>query len=450
MEDIKLKRKLYTSGGGAMTVYSAVYEGDKCYAVVHATSGYTVVFDHEIRVWKAMKRLIRRKGYYLNYDNTAGRKRFRFASKTAGESRIDLSRFLWTSYNKQPLTSLEGRVYLKECDNGNVCDLRRRNLCVPSESIENRRDLTIRVISNPGKENEEWIEITFGREEPFVEYVPYTPALWTMLMNPRYMRLDVNEGRRGAADVDGYAVRSNLGKFVAIYKKYFRLYEGRRDAVERFIADYQKLAMLEEKNDSAHVNSYRHEHTFDNLMFMDRRTNKAMSDYIKWLADGYEAYTAVNERDEILLEFITPFRDAPLYIKFETPEDYADFQRVYIFGTKLSRKLQMIIYPTEDGLKHQLTPIGMRMAGIVSRDTANERKLDFWTDRQHTDKLLSLPDEAFTVYRKESLNRWLNHLVKDVTVPEGLEKGEPVFFPIAGGGFGKLELIKKGRRKDME
>ena len=169
-----------------------------------------------------------------------------------------------------------------------------------------------------------------------------------------------------------------------------------------------------------------------------------MSDYIKWLADGYDAYTAVNKRDEILLEFITPLRESPLYIKFETPEDYADFQRVYIFGAeKISKKMQRVIYPTPEGLAYQLTPMGMKKAGIVNRDTVSAKELNFWTDREHKDMLLSLPDEAFTVYHKETLER--ARVIHGL--PEGMKKGDKVFIPVNGGGIAVVELVKAGHKK---
>ena len=221
------------------------------------------------------------------------------------------------------------------------------------------------------------------------------------------------------------------------------MYQGRRNAVKKFITDYDKLLEMEKGNDAAHVNSYTSDNSFENLMFMDSSTNKAMSDYIKWLDDGYDAYTAVNNRDEILLEFITPLRESPLYIKFETPEDYADFQRVYIFGTKLSKKMQRVIYPTPEGPAYQLTPIGMKKAGIVNRDSVNAKELDFWTDREHKDTLLSLSDEAFTVYHKEKLER-----VRVIHgLPEGMKKGDKAFIPVNGGGIAMVELVKVGHKK---
>ena len=226
---------------------------------------------------------------------------------------------------------------------------------------------------------------------------------------------------------------------------YFPLYQEKKNAVQKFIHDYQSLSKLEKDRHAAHVNSYYHENTFDNLMFMDNSTNREMSDYIKWLAEGYEAYTAVNKRDEILLEFITPLQESPQYIKFETPEDYADFQRVFIFGTKLSRKMQTVIYPSPEGLAYQLTPTGMRAAGIVSKETVKARELDFWKDREHKEKLLLLPDEAFIVYHKEALER--ARVIHDVPLPDRMKKGDKVFFPISGGGIGMAELIKTGNKK---
>ncbi len=451
MIDIQLKRLVFKTSREKTSVYSAVYMNEKCYAIVHRETGFIAVFDYDKRVLASMKRFMREKGYSLFYDkDPSGLPRFRFGTTTGQKSYIDLRQFLWARYNKRYLSSLQGFVGLRTDDRAesNICDLRRFNIFMPGESIENRDDIAVRLISNSKNENKKWIEVTFSKGEPFIEYIQYTPELWEMLNTPRYVRLTTKDTVRGAVEVDGYAERDNLARFVCIYKKYFPVYAGKKNAIKRFIGDYSKYSReLENGNDAAHINSYYHENTFDNLMFMDGSTNKGMFDYIKWLADGYEAYTAVNTRDEILLEFVTPFNQSPLYYKFETPEDYADFQRVYIFGTKLSNKLQRVVYPTPEGLAYQLTPIGMRAAGIVNKETVKAKELDFWTDREHKDKLLTMPDDSFIVYRKDSLKSWLNHFLVGVKLPEGMKRGDKFFFPLDGGGVGKVELVKTGRQK---
>lgn len=447
MKDIKLIRQVHKTKTGTASIYSAEYDGEKCYAIVHKESGFITVFDYDKRVWTSMNRFMRGKKYSIAYDREpSGLPRFKLVTAVNGRGSIDLRQFLWARYNKRNLSSLQGRVYLRQDDRAdNFCDLRRYNVYIPGESIEGRDDITVQLISNPKDEDKKWIEISFIETEPFVEHVPYTPELWEMLNTPRYAWLGTINGGRGMVAVDGrFTPHHDLARFICVYKKYFSLYQGKRNAVQNFIHDYQRLSDLEKDKHAAHVNSYYHENTFDNLMFMDSATNRAMSDYIKWLADGYEAYTAVNERDEILLEFITPLQESPCYYKFETPEDYADFQRVYIFGTKFSKKMQRVIYPTPEGLAYQMTPMGMRAAGIVNRDTVNAKELDFWTDREHKDKLLSLPDEAFRVYRKEALER--ARVIHGVPLPEDMKKGDRVFFPYGNGGVMTVELVKAGRK----
>ncbi len=444
--DIQLKRQVYKTKTETAAIYAAVYDGEKCFAIVHNETGFTTIFDYDKRIWESMRRFLREKKYSIAYDkDPSGLPRFKLVTAVSGRENIDLRQFLWARYNKRYLSSLQGRVYLRQDDRAdNFCDLRRYNIYIPGESIEDREDIIVRLISNPKNENEKCIEVTFNDDEPFIEHVTYTPELWEMLNTPRYVRLGTISNVRGMVSVDGYSIPNQLARFVCMYKKYFPLYQHKRNAIQKFIGAYQRLSEIEKDSHAAHVNSYCHENTLDNLMFMDGSTNHAMSDYIKWLADGYDAYTAVNDRDEILLEFITPFRESPLYIKFETPEDYADFQRVYIFGTKFSKKMQRVIYPTPEGLAYQMTPMGMRAAGIVNKDTVKERELDFWTDREHKDYLLSLPNEAFTVYHKEALET--ARVIRDV-LPEGMKKGDVVFFPIEGGGYGVAELVRTGRQK---
>lgn len=85
------------------------------------------------------------------------------------------------------------------------------------------------------------------------------------------------------------------------------------------------------------------------------------------------------------------------------------------------------------------------MAGIVNKDLVKAKELDFWKDREHKDKLLSLPDEAFTVYRKETLEKAL--VISGVNLPDGMMKGDKVFFSVGNGGVGVAELIKVGHKK---
>ena len=445
MNELILKRKLYATKTETSAVYSAEYDGEKCYAIVHKETGFTAVFDYDKRIWESMKRLMREKKYTIAYDDSTI-KRFKLVTAVSGRENIDLRKFLFARYNKRYLSSVDGKIYTRQdYSEDNFCDLRHHNIYLAGDSLDGRDDITVRLTSNPKDENDIWIEVTFSEAEPFTEYVPYSPELWEMLNTPRYVRLGTMSNGRGQVSVDGYSVHNDLARFICIYKKYFPLYQGKRDAVKKFIRAYQSLSDLEKDKHAAHVNSYYHENTFDNLMFMDGSTNHAMSDYIKWLADGYDAYTAVNNRDEILLEFITPFRESPLYIKFETPEDYADFQRVFIFGTKFSKKIQTVIYPTPEGLGYQLTPVGMRVVGIVNKEMIKARELDFWKDREHKNKLLSLPDEAFIVYHKETLER--ARVIHDLPLPEGMKKGDKVFFPASGGGIVTAELVKTGNRK---
>lgn len=106
--------------------------------------------------------------------------------------------------------------------------------------------------------------------------------------------------------------------------------------------------------------------------------------------------------------------------------------------------MQRVIYPTPEGLAYQMTPMGMRAACIVNRDTVNAKELDFWTDREHKDKLLSLPDEAFGVHHKETLER--ARVIHGVPLPEGMKKGDKVVFSDGRGGIMKVELVKAGRK----
>ena len=271
MKDIKLGRQVYKTRTETTSVYTAEYDGEKCYAVVHKETGFTTVFDFEKRIWESMKRFMREKKYSIAYDkDPSGVPRFKLVTAVRGRENIDLRQFLWAKYNKRYLSSLSGPVYLRQDDRAdNFCDLRRYNIYMPGESLDGRDDITVRLISNPNTESENWIEVTFHEAEPFTEFIQYTPELWEMLNTPRYARLGTINNGRGMVSVDGYSTPNELARFICVYKKYFQLYQGKSNAVLKFIHDYRRLSELEGKMHAAHVNSYYHENTFDNLMFMD-------------------------------------------------------------------------------------------------------------------------------------------------------------------------------------
>ncbi len=155
MKDIKLIRQVHKTKTGTTLIYTAEYDGEKCYAIVHKESGFITVFDYDKRVWTSMNRFMRGKKYSIAYDREpSGLPRFKLVTAVNGRGSIDLRQFLWARYNKRNLSSLQGRVYLRQDDRAdNFCDLRRYNVYIPGESIEGRDDITVQLISNPKDED---------------------------------------------------------------------------------------------------------------------------------------------------------------------------------------------------------------------------------------------------------------------------------------------------------
>ena len=94
MNGIILKRKLYKTKTETSAVYSAEYDGEKCYAIVNNGTGFTAIFDYDKRVWESLKRFMREKKYSIAYDkDPSGMPRFKLVTAVSGRENIDFSSF---------------------------------------------------------------------------------------------------------------------------------------------------------------------------------------------------------------------------------------------------------------------------------------------------------------------------------------------------------------------
>ena len=94
MKDIKLIRQVYKTKTETASIYTAEYDGEKCYAIVHKESGFIAVFDYDKRVWTSMKRFMRGKKYSIVYDkDPSGLPRFKLVTAVNGRGSIDLRQF---------------------------------------------------------------------------------------------------------------------------------------------------------------------------------------------------------------------------------------------------------------------------------------------------------------------------------------------------------------------
>lgn len=437
-KDLHLIHELDTSQKRVVTIYSAEYKGEACFAIVHLPSGFTTVFDKYRRIYNAIKRKLKQ-GYHIviDYDN-ARLPRFRLIMSDKEHANIDLRQFLYARYNKTRLRNISGSVQLREDSRrqDNILDLRGRNMYIPGESIEHRKDVSVSVVARQGNPQEKYITIRFERAvAQSADVVPYTPELFEMLSSPAYCRIEKNwtDGRTVAVVryANGCDVRTYLARFVLIYKLHFEDYKNKRGGVKRFIRDYKKLSDKYDGMDAAHVNACSWNNCFENLILMHHTINKDMGNYIKWFSAPYSVYTAVNDSGEILIEFTSiglmqNGRQIMRYYKCATVEDYLDWQNVFL-GRELTRKLQVATYATTDGIKQALTPRGVVKSGEMNRKTAKGNEPNFWEWLEHRDKLLSLDSCTFYPW-KAGADRTIH-----IQMPEKIVEGMPFVIPLGAG-----------------
>ena len=132
----------------------------------------------------------------------------------------------------------------------------------------------------------------------------------------------------------------------------------------------------------------------------ESKNKTIMSNWIKLFSAPYKVFTAVNQNNDTLIEFSHGNR-VTKYFRCESPDDYLDWQRIML-GKALTEKLQLATYITTDGVQQVLTPRGMLAVGAVDRETVAKNEPDLLIWQEHRDKLLSMEQEDFTLWKKKT------------------------------------------------
>ena len=209
-----------------------------------------------------------------------------------------------------------------------------------------------------------------------------------------------------------------------IYHIHFDRYKNMTGAIKRFIHDYKKLSEKYRNYEAAHINSCKWNNCVANLMFMksdSTNPNQLMKDWIKLFSAPYRVFTAVNQNNETLIKFSNREHITKYYL-CERPDDYLDWQRVFL-GKALTKRLQIATYMTTDGVQQVLTPCGMLAAGEVDRKTAAENEPDLWTWLEHRDKLLSMEQENYITWQKKTGQLTIH-------APDSAADGRPFVLPL--------------------
>lgn len=394
-KQLKIGKELQSQLTGVCKLHRASYDAKRCYAIVHQSSGFVTIFEDAYVYKKLIDRL--KSGWILIFDNYATLLRFRLRKKNVS---IDLSQFVMAKYSGCKDDSCYGLNVSIVADNrktDNFLDLRRCNVYLSRERFD------YKIEDRPGHTGEKYIRITFldGKENQPC-YVSYTPELDTILRNHKHCDLYKYGGRYRVSFNRCYPV--DIGKFIAIYKYYFERYDGRADAVEAFINDFEEIKN-EDGRSVEHLNGNDLHNTFDNLLLVPLNLNRKKGSLIKWFAGEYGVFTAVNERNEILIAYrhINPITHEPQET-FCKCLDYESFVEWILFhlGLKVTGKLQVVYNPMIEGKQEAiLTPCGMKKAKQTTREKVSGNTIDFWEYLNARDYLLSLPDDAFTVWKKD-------------------------------------------------
>lgn len=413
---IKVGKEVYQSNSGKNIIYEAEYNGEPCYLAAHVNYEHKALFDYDKKVLNTVIGKIKRDGAYV-CDHKKKCDIFKFRSNGKKPS-ITLRYILFGKYNgiaPSKVKEMEIDISDDSLQKYNISDLRSCNLYDAGECRPYTDTRSIEIISNPNDENDKYIFITYHDVTPErIERYDYSEELYEMFTKNKYCNISTGKGNgRGTAVVhyahkkDGYCI-VNLARFVAVYKYHFGRYKNRKGSVKQFIRDFKKLNdNIPDGYEASHVNSCKTIGCMDNLMFMNWKTNNRLDNHIKFIDGSYKVFTAVNDKDEILIEYIAPdfsengtikFR----YFKCPTPEDFLSWQNTLLGKEPLTEHLSQITFRSRTGqLWQTLSPCGMRLTGLVNDDTASVNEPDFWEWVEHKNALLRMQDSAFTVWNAE-------------------------------------------------
>lgn len=438
---------LFRTENGINEIYEGSYRGAPCYIVRHVPKDFVAVIDHNAALVDSIIKKILRTGHPIAYSmEMTGKHVLRFY-KGGREKAIALRLYVFAKYRGLTLNAVRGRNICSFDDSGaayGLRDLRSCNLYDAGDIRPHTAARDIEIIQRPGTA-EKYILITLHSKGGDVqEYTNYEPELYEILSRPSYCSIRLNgENGRSTAGIhferskNGYKIE-NIARLILLYKLHFSEYKWKSRAVMRFMRDYQKISKRHDGQEAGHINACSWNNCFDNLVFMDRKTNNSMKDYIKWFSGRYRAYTAANSGGEILVELSNVG-----FFRCRTPEDYHDWQFVFL-GKRLTGKLQELTYKEADGIHQELTPRGMIKAGAVNKETAKTNEPDIWDWMEHRDKLLVMDAsnaDAFFDWKAGA-----GRTICGVSLPDDPASGQSFVVPW-GAGFAMITPTGKTRKK---
>lgn len=397
MIQLNIKSQLFPNSKYAFGVFEAEYSGEPCHAVRHFITGHTEIFDYDRAIVAAVINRAKAGKLQLRGDKS----RLISFGKTETDSGISLRLFLYAKYNNKPLLEVKGKhicLMDESAGENDIIDLRSRNLYDPGSLRELTNARRVEVVNN-GEDSLIKLSMLDG-DAPLTEFVQYDPELFRMLGSPSYCNIQTKDGTdRVTVGLTMPKSIHNIGHFVAVFKNEFEQFRGMQDAIKRFIQAFPELSKKYEGMDAAHINARKNLHLFDNLLFMDKKTNQAMYNYAARFGGNYGLFATLDDGGEILSELMAGKNK--ILFKCSTPEDYADLQKALIGELPQTKKLQRIAYNTPYGVKQAFTPRGMvvtRQSGAPA-DRCDAEEAFNWI--KNSRRLNALPESSFFLWKAE-------------------------------------------------
>lgn len=399
--------EVFHSDRGTNVIYDGSYKSEEVFIVEHMPTGKKAIIDHNEQVLNSViGRIKRTKALVCDHKPSGDILKFHHNSR---EHSISLRLYVYAKYGGISLKDVRGKNIMLDDESAmedDIQDLRSCNLYDAGEIRPYTKARAVELVTLAG---EKYIKVTiYGKPDGKPEYAIYSPELYEMLAKPSYccISFGADNGRGIAAVHYGRGKKCytvvNLGRFILLYYTHFGRYKNMNGSVRRFISDFYKLNTLHKGEDAAHINSCNWLHTKENLVFMEHATesnpNADMRAWIKWFGAGYDAFPIVNAKGEILMSVKTPFSDISTYIKFRSPQGYADFQLKFQ-GRENIKSYNELITPS----CVYSTPEALIKEKIINRNTVdkNEPSVEEWHKRR--DEILAVEDDRYITWEDHSL-----------------------------------------------
>lgn len=343
IEGLALHNEVYTSSSGINKVVEATLFDEPIYCMIHTKTGEYALMERSMDVLAMFTDTVENHGI-AGLSN--GRFRFR--------NYYFLSKLLYATYKKLDVDSIKThRIKMKDTSLLKECrchDLREQNL------QDARDNYTVEIIPD-----EKGIpkHIRFSMREIYPLEIPaiqnYSSELYEMLN--RFTGYWNTSNKRHYVSITR-GCKMQIGRFVLIYKTHFEEYRGEDNPVEAFLADVPRLhEEYKNKNlDASHVNGQKWNNCDGNLMWMDSDVNKLMNDYITQFTGIYNA-SAIVTADGVILAVVTIGENAVCYFALETPERYANLQRLLMGKIPITSRLGSIYsVPSPKATHKRMTP----------------------------------------------------------------------------------------------